>query len=163
MRITAFLGPIAAAALVVAAPQARAAGGMLSVSPITIEFGPGKRAVAMEIANPGDEPTDVQLRMFNWRTDAAGDHYDPTQDIGFSPPIFELAPKGRQVVRLVLLAPAAGKRERAYRLFVDQLPKPDAPGVQMPIRMVLPVFIAPQKNGAPARPGWIGWGRPPSR
>ena len=152
VRIISYLGLVAAVALAMSAPRSQAAGGMLSVSPITMEFGAGKRAIAVEIANPGDEPTNVQLRMFNWRTDAAGDHYDPTQDIGFSPPIFELAPKARQLVRLVLLTPPDVKHERAYRLFVDQLPKPDAVGVQMPIRMVLPVFIAPQPGARGARP-----------
>ncbi len=152
MRIVSLAGLVLAVALAVSVPRADAAGGMLSVAPITMEFAPGKRAIAVEIANPGDEPTSVQLRMFNWRTDEAGDHYEPTQDIGFSPPIFELAPKARQLVRLVLLAPQDGRRERAYRLFVDQLPKPDVTGVQMPIRMVLPVFIAPQP-GARGRSG----------
>jgi len=153
MKGAAILGLSLGLGLLLTPPLRAHAAGMVAVSPITMEFPAGKRAVSAEISNPGDEAVTVQLRVFDWRTDAEGDHYTPTADIGFSPPIFELPPKGRQVVRLVLLTPADSQRERAYRLFVDQLPRPETVGVQMPVRLVLPVFAAsasPPRRQPPA-------------
>ena len=156
----AFLSLLALVALAAAAPAQAA--GMLGVSPITMEFA-GKKAISVEITNPGDEEVSVQLRVFSWRTDVDGDHYEPSEDIGLSPPIFDLQPKGRQVVRMVLLTPPDETREKAYRLFVDQLPRAEAAGVQMPVRMVMPMFVEPQRSGGakfrPAAPsnGALQW------
>jgi len=146
------VGILAALALACAAPGAAVAGG-LSISPVTIDFHTGERARAIEVSNPGDAPIDVQVRLFGWRVDQGGEHYTPSADVGFSPPMFRLEPGQRQVVRLALQRPPEG-RELSYRLFVDQLPGPPREGgeVQMPVRMVLPVFIAAAKGAEVARP-----------
>jgi fimbrial chaperone protein len=134
----------------------------LAVSPVSLEFVSGGSARSIEISNPGDAPTDVQVRLFSWSADEVGDHYAPSADIGFSPPIFHLAPGARQVVRLALLSRAEGG-ERAYRLFVDQLPSAPEPGeLQMPIRMILPLFVEPartdgRKAAAYAAAGSLKW------
>jgi len=140
----------AAAALTTLAAGPARAGGGLSVSPITIEFSQGANARALEVSNPGDEPIDVQIRLFGWTVDETGDHHAPSQDIGFSPPMFHLAAGARQIVRLAPQRPATD-REAAYRLFVDQLPGPPKEGqLQLPVRMVLPVFVSP-RNAAERR------------
>jgi fimbrial chaperone protein len=123
------------------------AGVALGVSPITVEFTPAGGALAVEVSNSGDAPTQVQVRLFEWQVDRDGDHYRPTDAMLLSPPMFVLEPGAKQVVRLAAAAKNTGGGERAYRLFVDQIPGEPQPGrLLMPVRMVLPVFTAPAAN-----------------
>jgi fimbrial chaperone protein len=135
----------AVAAIACQAAPARAA--VISVSPVILEFAPGQKALTTTISNPGDQTIQVQVRLVRWSSAGDGETYTPTRDIGFSPPMFELKPSERQVVRMVLRTPRLPDRELAYRLIVDQLPDPEARGVQMPVRMVMPVFVAPDAKG----------------
>lgn len=143
-------------ALASGAPAALASGG-LAVSPVSLELSGGHRATTLEVVNPGDEPIDVQVRLFAWTNDGSQERHTPSSDIGFSPPMFHLAAGARQIVRLAALVPATD-RERAYRLYVDQLPAPPVPGrLQMPVRMVLPLFLEPtgaKPSGGAAKLRW---------
>lgn len=126
-----------------AAPAAALAGGGLSVSPVNIEFDGRGMARALDVSNPGNAATDVQVRLYAWTAVDGEDQLTPSTDLGFSPPMFRLTPGGHQVVRFVLTAPPADT-ERAYRVFVDQVPGNPEPGtLQMPVRMVLPLFVQP--------------------
>lgn len=127
---------------------ASAQAGSLSVSPVTLGFAQGQKAVTATVSNPGEDRVRVQVRLFRWSSAGDGETYTPTGDIGFSPPMFELAAGGRQVVRLMLRSAAPVEREAGYRLIVDQLPEPDKPGLQMPLRMILPVFVSPKSGGS---------------
>lgn len=143
------LAATAAALAFAAAAPAQAAPG-LSVSPVSLEFDRAGAARAIEISNPGDAPTQVQLRLFAWSAEDGTDHEVTSADIGFSPPMFRLEPGAKQTVRFAAMAGAADGRERAYRLYVDQLPQAAQPGkLQMPVRMVLPFFVEPT-GAAPA-------------
>lgn len=147
----------AVALLFAAAPGLAAAAGGLSVSPVTLAFPPGGEMQTLEVANPGDTPIDVQVRLFAWTQEDGEDRLAPSDDLGFSPPMFRLAPGAKQTVRLATLRPSGGQ-ERAYRLFVDQLPRQNAAGgVQMPIRMALPLFVAPEGGAASAGAADLTW------
>ena len=142
------------AALAAAWAPASAQAGVLSVSPVVLEFAPGQKALTTAVSNPGDRPMQVQVRLVRWSSEGPdGETYTPTRDIGFSPPMFELKAGERQIVRLMLRTGRDPARETAYRLIVDQLPDPDVTGVQMPVRMVLPVFVAPDAKGQ----GRLSW------
>ncbi|MBU1376916.1 MAG: molecular chaperone [Alphaproteobacteria bacterium] len=123
--------------------------GALSVSPVLLEMSAKRPTRTLEISNPSDQPVNVQLRVFAWAGGGTEEHYAPTQDIGFSPPMFELAPGARQVVRLA--ARVTPTREMAYRLFVDQIQTaPPEGGISMPVRMALPLFLSPDGGGKTA-------------
>jgi len=126
-------------------PSAAGAVG-LAVNQTTLMFALGNNAQALTVGNPESVPTQVQVRVFRWDMEDARDIYVPTGDIGFSPAIFQVQPKATQVVRLVLLAPRTGG-ERAYRVFVDQLPAAQTVSskVVLPVRFIIPAFV--QGNG----------------
>ena len=145
---------LAAALLLGLASGAPVNAGGLSVAPITLEFRAGQRTLSATVANPGKEPMQVQVRLFRWSSEGTGETYTDTRDIGFSPPMFTLEPGERQVVRLMVRQPPSDGREAAYRLIVDQLPQPNRPGVQMPVRVVLPVFVQPAQTPAPGKLEW---------
>ena len=127
-------------------------GGGLSVSPVRIDFAKDVDAETVQVSNPGESPMTVQVRLFSWTTNGEEDVYTLSKDIGFSPAIFTLEPKMNQTVRLVKLSKSA-TREANYRLFVDELPvAATQSGVQMPVRMILPVFVAPSINDRPPTP-----------
>jgi fimbrial chaperone protein len=128
----------------------------VAISPVLLEFRENQRALTTTVSNAGDRPMQVQVRLFRWSNGPDGESYTETRDIGFSPPMFTLAPGEQQIVRLMLRGPAPAEREGAYRLIIDQLPETGAvSGVQMPVRMILPVFVAPQVK-AEGRLHWSG-------
>jgi fimbrial chaperone protein len=96
----------------------------------------------------------VQARIFQWHSENGTDVYSPSDDIGFSPAIFEIGPNASQVLRIVVLSPR-GAQEAAYRLFIDQLPD-TARGraVGMPIRFAVPVFLAGGNDKAAPQLTW---------
>jgi len=135
------LGIFAAGALLLAG-VAPAQAASLSVSPILLEMSAKTPTRTLEISNPGDQPVTVQVRVFAWRNGGEEDQYVATQDIGFSPPMFQLAPGARQVVRLA--ARVTPTREMSYRVFIDQIQTTQQEGgVSMPVRMALPLFLTP--------------------
>ncbi|WP_162236143.1 MULTISPECIES: molecular chaperone [unclassified Sphingomonas] len=120
-----------------------AQGGGLSVAPVQLTLAEGTRSTSTIVSNPGNGPVTVQVRLFSWTMADDEEVYTPATDAGFSPPLFRLEAGGAQAVRVVAKAPA-GPIERSYRLVIDQLPLAGAPGqLQLPVRMILPVFIAP--------------------
>lgn len=119
------------------------AGGGLTVAPIQLSLADARRAVSTVVTNPGFEAITVQVRLVSWTMRGEEEVYAPAADVGFSPPMFRLEPHASQAVRVVAKAPP-GLVERSYRLIVDQLPLSNRPGqLQLPVRMILPVFIEP--------------------
>ncbi|WP_458097821.1 fimbrial biogenesis chaperone [Roseomonas sp. WA12] len=145
-RLVAGLG-LAAAVLLTPGP---AEAGSLEVAPVSTDLLPGQQASVVTVTNRDTTPTSVQVRAFDWSQDATSDRLTPTQDLLVSPPAFQLAPGGSQVVRMVLRRPPA-QGERAFRLLVDQIPGPADAGqqVRFALRLSLPVFAQTSANGRP--------------
>jgi fimbrial chaperone protein len=142
---------IRAAGLVTCAVAAASAGAQaLSVQPVTIQLLAGQRAAAMTVVNQGLVETSFQVRAFAWGQAADGSEVLTNSDaIVASPPLGTIPPGGRQVVRLILRE-APQDRESSYRLLLDQIPPPAAPGtVQVALRLSLPIFALPTAKVAP--------------
>lgn len=121
-------------------------GGGLSVAPVQLSLTDMSRSVSTVVSNPGADPITVQVRLYSWTMNGDEEVYAPATDAGFSPPLFELAPQAAQSVRIVAKV-SPGSIERSYRLVVDQLPLANTPGqLQLPVRMVLPVFVEPAQG-----------------
>jgi fimbrial chaperone protein len=122
--------------------------GAFSVTPVRIFMGARDRAVAVTLVNEGNLPITLQAELVQWQQDAQGhDQLEPTDDLVLSPPIIELAPQSRQVVRLARLSPPDLERQQTYRLIVREVPEiknANQPGLQIPIALALsiPVFIS---------------------
>jgi fimbrial chaperone protein len=125
--------------------------GAFSVTPVRIFMGLRDRAVAVTLVNEGDSTLTLQAELVQWRQDPQGqDRLEPTDDLVLSPPIIELAPQSRQVVRLARLSPPDLERQQTYRLIVREVPEiknADQTGLQIPITLALsiPIFISPGK------------------
>ncbi|QQP95047.1 fimbrial biogenesis chaperone [Lysobacter enzymogenes] len=139
-----------ATALAGAGAAASAAG--LQVTPTTLTLSRERPADALWLSNTGQETLRAQVRVFRWTQNEGQERLEPDPGLAISPPMLELAPGARQLVRVIRLgAPPA--REGAYRLIVDELPPaqtPEQTGLQFVLRYSVPVFLAPLDGAAGA-------------
>lgn len=136
-------------ALLVAGSAVPALASPFSVSPIRIFMGPRDRATAITITNDGDEPLVMQADLYSWKQKENGeDDLVLTEDMILSPPIINIAPKSRQVVRLAMLRPRPPGEQLTYRMIVREVPETKAasPTLQLQIALAfsMPVFITPK-------------------
>jgi fimbrial chaperone protein len=109
------------------------------------------------IRNESDQPTSIQIHAVTWSQLDGKDHYAPTRELFVSPPIVTIAPKSDQVIRVALRREADATKELAYRINLQELPQQPAPGftgVQVALRIGLPVFVQPKQGEARAKMNW---------
>lgn len=126
--------------------------------PIDPKIASGERATALWLENSGAEPITLQVRSFVWSQDESGDRLTDQDEIIASPPMVEIAPGARQLVRVIRRTIRTDAAERSYRIFVDEVPtsSPDlAPGqagarLSVQMRYSIPLFTygAPQLQAA---------------
>ena len=132
----------------------QATAGQFTVTPVRIYMAPKDRAIAITVTNEGDEQLVMQADLYDWKQKPGGeDELTLTEDMFLSPPIFKIAPKSRQVVRLARVAkPQQGDRQITYRMIVREIPEAKPPSenslVQIALAFSMPVFITP-KNAKP--------------
>lgn len=124
--------------------------GSLLIWPVDPVINSDESATALWLENQGQEPLHMQLRIFAWEQLDGKEQYLPQDSIAGSPPMMEIAPGQRQLVRLIRQKPAPAGKEEAWRLIIDEIPvlldqdtagnkKPRAAiGIQM--RYSLPLF-----------------------
>jgi fimbrial chaperone protein len=133
--------------LLAAAPRAARAA-QLEFVPITIHTMLGSAATTLQVINHGGGSSVMQVRAFAWQQTPDGDDSLVHSDaIVVSPPMFTVAEGDNQIVRVVLHT-APGPTELAFRILLDEIPPPNATGVQMALRVSLPVFATPS-TGTP--------------
>ncbi|MDR2333338.1 MAG: molecular chaperone [Burkholderiaceae bacterium] len=107
--------------LPVLSPSSIAAG--LQVTPITLQIPINRQAEGIWLINTGQEPLSAQVRAFQWTQKNSEDLLAPTNNLTISPPLIEIPPGGRQLVRVLRTgSPPAVGTEASYRLIVDELP-----------------------------------------
>lgn len=148
-------GAAAALALILAlvAPLAPACAAGLQVTPTTLTLPPRQPADALWLSNTGAAPLRAQVRVLRWLQENGEERFEPSQGLAISPPMLELAPGARQLVRVIRLG-APPPSEAAYRLIVDELPPARSEadnGLQFVLRYSVPVFLAPA-GAAPSPP-----------
>jgi fimbrial chaperone protein len=121
----------------------------LTVLPVNIEMAPGQMSTTMTVVNQGTTESSVQLRAFAWSQKDGKEVLTSSEDVVASPPAATIAPGATQVVRLVLRK-APGTQEASYRILLDQIPPPAAPGtVRISLRLSIPVFAEPTSRAVP--------------
>jgi fimbrial chaperone protein len=126
------------------------------VRPVRVDLNHRQTAMQLVVSNPTDRMLLVQAEAFDWSQDGARDSLQPSQSLIVNPPIFELAPGAQQVLRVGLRRAAEPGVERPYRIWLSQVATPGATGdtgVQMLLRLSLPVFVTGSDTGTPL-PQW---------
>lgn len=131
---------------------AGAQAGSFAVSPVRATLSADKPIGSLTVRNDGAEPTVVQLQVMSWSQADGEDVYSVTQEILATPPIFTVNPGASQMVRVGLRRAPDPHRELPYRLYLQEVPPPPEPGfqgLQVALRIGVPVFVVP---AAPAQP-----------
>jgi fimbrial chaperone protein len=140
-----FFGSVVfAAGLLVLLSGGAARAQSLTVLPVNITMPPGQLATTMTVINQGNSESSVQIRAFVWSQKDGKEVLTASDNVVASPPAVTIAPGASQVVRLVLRKVPEGK-EATYRILLDQIPPPAAPGtVRISLRLSIPVFAEPE-------------------
>jgi len=131
------------AAISVFAPCHALAG--FKAMPIKIHFDSETKTAALKVENDGNHKTTIQIEAFEWAHDEKGDDiYTPAKDLIFFPKMLTLEKGEERIVRAGFEG-KPGPIEKTYRLFLHELPmaQDGEPGVNMTLRMGLPVFVKP--------------------
>ena len=122
-----------------------AAAGSFQVNPIRVDITRGTSA-AITLRNDGAESIVVQSSVVGWSQDNGQDAYAPTNEALVTPPIMTVPPGGEQIVRVGLRRAPDAQRELSYRVYLQEVPPPPKAGftgLQVALRVGLPVFVAP--------------------
>lgn len=110
----------------------------------------GQKAGALWLENRGNEPSNLQVRVFAWRQGGFEEQFQAQREIIGSPPVASIAPGQKQLIRLTRTGTAPAGQEQAYRIIIDEIPAPVAPtpletGTQAAIRLQMrysvPLFV----------------------
>jgi fimbrial chaperone protein len=150
---------LAVAALCAALP---AAGSSFSVAPIRVELDRSHKTGVLTLHNEGDNPVVVQITAVSWQQHDGEERFEEAGEILVTPPVFELAGKGEQIVRIALRRDAEPGTELAYRLFFEEVPQARTPtfnGLNVALKIGLPIFVSALN---PTRPDvdWQGEWQP---
>ncbi len=126
---------------------APAAAGDFGVTPIRLDLDARTRTGVITVTNDGDTRLAFQVHGAEWTQDPAGlDVYADTRDLIYFPQQLQIPPRENRVIRVGYRNPAL-QREKAYRLFIEELPerRPATEGatVTIALRFGVPVFLRP--------------------
>lgn len=130
------------AALALCSGYAAASG--LQVAPVTLTLQHNQRAEGIWLSNSGDSPINAQVRVFHWSQSGYNDQLSSSQGLVISPPMLNIPPRGRQLIRVIRTGPPM-KVEDAYRLSINELPPSTLKknSLQFVLHYSVPVFIQP--------------------
>jgi fimbrial chaperone protein len=147
---------VIALSLAAAAPQASRAGSF-EVNPIRVDLSPAASSAAVTVRNSGAESVVVQVSVQAWSQADGKDVLGPTSEVIISPPIATIAAGQEQVIRIGLRRAPDADKELSYRLFLQEVPPPPQPGfqgLQVALRIGLPIFVQPRSGPAKATLVW---------
>jgi fimbrial chaperone protein len=125
--------------------------GQWQVSPAMIFLGRESKSSVITVTNEGEDKVNLQVKAMEWSQDPEGkDIYRETNDLIFFPRILIINKNDHKIVRTGIRVPAVSK-EKAYRLFIEEIPQPRKPGAEatqltIAIRFGVPVFVKPMKE-----------------
>ena len=131
--------------------------GSFEVNPIRIDMSAGTRSAALTLKNSGTEAVVVQASVMAWAQDNGQDAYAATKEVLVTPPIATIPPGGEQILRLGMRRAPDATNELSYRVFLQEVPPPPKPGfqgLQVALRVSLPIFVQPLKGPAKATLVW---------
>ncbi len=133
-------------ALTLALMTGAATAGSFQVNPIRIEIAKGATTAAIVVRNDGDEGIVIQANVVGWSQDDGQDVYSPTTEALVTPPVMTVPAGGEQIVRVGLRRRPDAQHELTYRIYLQEVPPPPKAGftgLQVALRVGLPVFVPP--------------------
>ncbi len=148
LRMAATARPLIVALLVLV-PVLTAWAQGFGVSPIRLDLDRATRNASITVNNDDDKPLGFQVRPMEWIQDAEGkDQYLETRDLIVFPQQFQVPPGKNRIFRVGYRNPAI-RTEKAYRVFIEDLPGPastnpdESSSVVISVQFGVPVFLRP--------------------
>lgn len=131
--------------------------GSFQLEPLRLHFDRPGDIQSVRVRNTGAEPLVLQVEAFAWQQADNGDDYQPTRALLATPPMITIGPDEDQVIRVALREAPQAPGESAYRIYfheVPQAPSANFRGLQMALRVGIPVFVSPPGVVLAAQPIW---------
>jgi fimbrial chaperone protein len=125
--------------------------GSFSVNPVRVTLSANQTVAAITVRNEGTEATVIQLETQSWTQSDGKDVLTPSGEILATPPILTIPPGGTRIVRVGLRRTPDAHREVTYRLFLREVPPPQAlaQALRVALLISMPVFVVPSGKTAP--------------
>ena len=123
-----------------------ASAGSFSVVPVRVYMQESQPVASLEVTNGAEHAVMIQSDTRSWSQLNGKPVLQETSELIVSPPIFELAAGSSQTIRLAIRHDSPLDRERTFRLFLKEVPLSSTisgVGVQINLRLSLPVFLSP--------------------
>jgi len=134
-----------------------AAAATWEIDPVRVELSPQQQTAAIKIKNNSNQVTTIQINVVAWSQSEGKDVYTPSKELLVSPPMVTIAANSEQIIRAALRRPADATSELTYRINLQELPTQPAPGftgLQVALRIGLPVFVKPKTGKASPKMLW---------
>lgn len=95
----------------------------LLVWPTRLQMETAENGTALWLENRGNKPKVIQVRVFSWDLVDGQPQLSEQKMVAASPPMAEIAPGDRQLIRLMKLTPVAAQKEQTFRVVVDEIPQ----------------------------------------
>ncbi len=128
-----------------------------TISPIRAELGGVHRTEAMTLTNVDADPVLIEVHVVDWSQVNGVDQLDDTRELLATPPVLQIPAKGEQIIRVALRHGADTSKELSYRVIFQEVPEArsaDFNGLQVALRLSVPVFVAPLQGRASADLAW---------
>jgi fimbrial chaperone protein len=122
----------------------------VAISPVRVDLSDDHDKDVVRISSQAESTVSYQVEIVSWsQSEDRREIYTPTDDVLAVPPLFTLPPGEEQIVRVGMLTGADPSVEKSYRMFITELAAPQeekaqSAGVNMRLRLGVPVFIAPR-------------------
>lgn len=116
----------------------------ISISSVRVDLTKQKPTALLTLTNKGDSKAIMQIDPVSWRQVKGESLYTPTEELLAVPALFELQPGASQLIRVGLRKVPECNKERAYRLYLSELPDASASlpeSVHVTLKIGIPVFV----------------------
>ena len=129
----------------------------LEIDPVRISLSTQQKTAVIVIRNNSNQATIIEAKPVSWSQADSQDVYTPTRELLVSPPTFTIAAHGTQTLRAALRRAADPARELSYRINLQEIPAAlpsGVSGVQVALRVGLPVFVKAQTGKTAPKVQW---------
>ena len=119
----------------------------LDISPVHIRLSRSHKIETVQLINLSHQRSSLfQISLYRWRQHGNHNFQEKTQALMVTPPMVDLSPNQRQIIRVGVLRFLPLDHEVAYRLVLRQIPmhhQEKGSGLRMLLATKLPIFVEP--------------------
>lgn len=131
----------------------------LTITPLAVKLNDSTRSATLKVTNHSAQARVIQVELVRWKQHYGVDAQTPSDDLLVNPPLATVEPGHSQTIRIGLPGRAGTARERAYRLYVTEVPPPSDHfrGLHIVLRLGVPVYVAPSASASATAHWTAAW------